>query len=228
MFTMMERLSRSTPRPDDAWYVTNGHQVVGPVGTDLLLRGVLARRVTDDCMVKQPAWTSWRGLRQIREIARLERPAEWDREAAAVPRAARELLRSPADLGEGLLVALEVAASATGAEVGLAHRRRALWFVTSVARGSAVLGELGQVVRSCDPALEAARAGYVVGGAPGGGAAERAIACRLGVESGGGVLMAPFLQGGRLLAVIELGRCDHAFRREDSEKLEDLLALLAS
>jgi hypothetical protein len=225
---MMERLSRSPRHENDAWYVTNGSLVVGPVGTDLLLRGVLSRRVPDDCMVKQPAWTEWRGLRQIREVARLRRSAQWERDTANVPAAARELLRSPADLGEGLLVALEAAAALTGAEVGLAHRLRALWFVTSAARGSALLGELGQVVRACDPALEAARAGYVLGGAPGGGVAERAIACRLGIEPGGGVLMAPLLQGGQLLAMVELGRRDHPFRQEDGEKLESVLQALAS
>src|SRR5438105_385389 len=59
------------------WYVTNGEAVVGPVATDLLLRGITSARIPNDCMVAQENWGSWRALHQIRELSRVARRFTW-------------------------------------------------------------------------------------------------------------------------------------------------------
>jgi len=219
---MMLASQKATVRPKDLWLVTDGTTTVGPVATELLLRGIQHGRVPDDCMVKQAAWSQWRALRHTREIAQLVHP---ERE---IPEDARRLLKSPADLGEGLLVALQVACRMTRASVGLAHRVRGPWFVTSAAYGGATVDELGQLIPSYDPAYELACAGRTVNGTKTGGMAARAILTRLGIRAGGHVLMAPLLQGGGLLGMVELGRQDHPFRTSDRYRLKAVLRALAS
>ena len=219
---MIQCATASTLRPNDLWLVTDGTTTVGPVRTELLLRGIAHGRVPDDCMVKQPTWSAWRALAKTREVARMSRP---ERE---IPEAARSLLVRPTDLGEGMLVALQVACSLTRAKVGLAHRQRGPWFVTSSAYGPGASSELGQLIPSYDPAYELACAGRTVNGVRTGGAAARAILSRLDIRPGGHVLMAPFLQGEQLLGMIELGRQDHPFRTSDRFRLRAVLRTLAS
>jgi len=63
--------TRSGGPASDLWYVTNGQAVVGPVGMELLLRGIHHGRVSDDCYIAQSFWQSWRPLDQVREIRAL-------------------------------------------------------------------------------------------------------------------------------------------------------------
>ena len=69
-----QRLSAAAPA---RWYVTNGDTVVGPVGTDLLLRGITSARIPDDCMVMQESWSEWRNLVEIRELSAIGPVPTW-------------------------------------------------------------------------------------------------------------------------------------------------------
>src|SRR5260370_724918 len=74
--------TKVAPRP--VWYVTNGAVVVGPVGTDLLLRGITSSRIPNDCMVAQRNWGAWRPIAQIRDVARIVRTVSWASADAAL------------------------------------------------------------------------------------------------------------------------------------------------
>jgi hypothetical protein len=213
-----------------SWYVTNGVAVVGPVDTELLLRGIASARISNDCMVKQPSWDSWRALHQIRELARLGRPFSWtedDRELC--PGIPETFVRHARDAGEALLFAMHAAVKATRATAGLVHRMREpfVGLVTSSALGSGVDDQLGQVVPRLDPAFELARRGELLVGALGSASSlgpERAIARRFSACAGEleGVAMVPVFDGGKLLAMIELARADHPFRGADAAVLSKI------
>jgi hypothetical protein len=51
-----------------AWYVSDGLRVVGPVNTDLLLRGVAHGRVDEGYFVWQRPWPAWRTVDSLREV----------------------------------------------------------------------------------------------------------------------------------------------------------------
>ncbi len=46
----------------DEWFVTDGATAVGPVGLDLLARGIAAGKVPADAFVRHVSWSGWRGL----------------------------------------------------------------------------------------------------------------------------------------------------------------------
>src|SRR6185436_11099955 len=71
--------------PAPRWYVSNGETVVGPVETELLVRGITTARIPTDCMVIQESSASWRTLSQIRELSGLARSFSWAPAALAMP-----------------------------------------------------------------------------------------------------------------------------------------------
>jgi hypothetical protein len=207
-----------------SWYVSNGETVVGPVPTELLIRGIASARIPGDCMVMQERWTAWRPVDQIRELSVLDRPFAW---LEAIP---DDVVRDAPDAGEALLLAMQAAVTATHASSGLVHRRREpfVGLVTSSVLGSGLEEQLGQVIPHHDPMLaEAVRGEVVLGGAE--SLALRAAAGRFaGAGESRGLAMVPVFDGGHLLAMIELARSDHPFRAEDSIVLRKLAQLVAA
>jgi hypothetical protein len=55
------------PAALDEWYVTDGAMSVGPVGLDLLTRGIEAGKVPQDGYVRHISWSNWRGLGDLLE-----------------------------------------------------------------------------------------------------------------------------------------------------------------
>jgi hypothetical protein len=205
------------------WYVTNGAAVVGPVNTDLLLRGITSSRIPNDCMVTQEDWKVWRPIDQIRELGRLTRPFSWatdDVFGAGVP---DEMVARAKDAGEALLFALHAAVRATRATAGLVHRARGpfVGLVTSSARGPGVDDQLGQVLPWHDPMLELAQKGEMWIGPVSGAPVERSALRRFSACAAqiAGLAMVPVFDGGKLLAMIELARADHSFRSGDAAVL---------
>jgi hypothetical protein len=135
-----------------------------------------------------------------------------------------DLVCKARDAGEALLLAMHAAVTATRATAALVHRQREpfVGLVTSCAHGSGACEELGQVVPRFDPVLGVARMGRGVLGRPSGGELQQCIArrfdgCARELE---GVAMVPVFDGTRLLAMIEVARADHPFRREDRSILQ--------
>jgi hypothetical protein len=208
------------------WLVSNGTVTVGPVRTELLLRGVMHGRVPSDSMVREVGWQTWREVGQIREVCALKRVLERTMDEPQKPRGFHEGAQSvgeASDLGEALLIALHAAAHATSATVGLAHRvREPLFLPTTSCVFESSPDVLGEVLPWFDPAFALARSGGLVLGPANAGAVERAISARL---SGGaplrGVAMLPITVAGQLCALLELGRSDHPFRLSDAAELGD-------
>ena len=207
---------------NDGWYVKNGERVVGPVGTDLLLRGILHGRVPAGSMVKQQSWTTWRRLSQVREIAGGIGPEL---------RSTAELIGRARDPGEALLLGLHLAVRSTRADVGLVHRffGPSVGFVTCSFHGWALERRCRQELDAHDPVLGVARAGVLVLGGPNDSDVAQVIASRLrcGPFVLRGVAMVPVRCAGRLDAMIEIGRFDHPFREVDAANLRNIANALA-
>ena len=227
----MELSRPVSARPDPlSWLVTNGTVTVGPVRTELLLRGVMHGRVPNDSLVREVGWTEWRAIGQIREVCALKRvlDRQIDEPNPKPPslRESAEALSQAADAGEALLLVLHAVAHATSATVGLGHRlREPLLLPTTSCLYEAPAEALGGVMAWFDHAFVAARAGRAIFGTPDSSDGARAVSRRL--VSGGtlcSVAMIPLMVGGRLSAMLELGRSDHPFRMTDERELLEFAA----
>lgn len=211
--------------PPPLWYVTNGELTVGPVVTGLLMRGVEYGRVPEYCHVR--TWHGdWRTLNSVREIAALnskvgaqglsaDQLAEWGRPAERV-RDEMELAHTVTWLS---LVTV-------GAESAMFHYRgrhgRSL--VTRSVLGPMSSERLGYALPESDPILRSARRGRPVFGPPY-GPIEDALATRFASSKGGSgaVAMIPFFADEELVAMLEVSRPGHAFRRSDLQRAERIV-----
>lgn len=204
------------------WVVSNGEVTIGPVRTELLLRGIRHGRVPDDCQVRAADSDVWRPLHQLREVAALRgHPGS----IQSFQRAAHDLAHAR-DERDVLCSLLHGAAEASCASRGLLHRHRqpVELPVTSYALGG-LDEELGTVIPSRDPAYALARGGQSLIGRPDDGPAERAVAGRLGGQGLSGIVMVPVTYGTEIAAMLELGRDDRPFRIGDVDQLCRLATL---
>jgi hypothetical protein len=224
----------STGAPE--WFVCNGGVTVGPVRTDLLLRGVIHGRVPSSAWVRQTGWQNWRELGKIREVSALTRVLDRRVDEPALEPSSlhesAEAVAHAADAGEALLIALHAAVQATSATVGLAHRiREPLLLPTTSCLFEAPTERLGEVLPWFDPAFALARSGrarlLLGSGEP--GSVQQIVSARLspGVPLAG-LAVLPITVDGRLRAMLELGRSDHPFRANDSAELVDFVEHVAS
>ncbi len=212
------------PNPPE-WFVSNGAVTVGPVRTELLLRGVMHGRVPSDSMVREAGWQTWRNVGQIREVCALKRVLDRTMDEPRVQgfREGAQAVAEATDVGEALLLALHAAAHATSATVGLAHRvREPLLLPTTSCVFECSSDALGEVLPWFDPAFALARSGGLVLGPASAGGVELAISARLANGAAlRGVAMLPIAVNGQLCAMLELGRSDHLFRTSDAAELGD-------
>jgi hypothetical protein len=218
----MQLVLHAKTSPSALWIVSNGEITIGPVRTELLLRGIRHGRVPPDCQVRAAGSDEWRPLAALREVAAL-----WGHPGSVTDfqRAAAEIAKAR-DEREVLLLLLHGAAKATRATRGLLHRQRppVLLPVTSYSIGG-LEDALGSVVAYHDPVYTHALSGQPLLGAPGDGVAERVIADRLGDRTLAGVAMVPVTHGTELAAMLELGREDRGFRLGDADALCRLATL---
>ncbi len=217
------------------WYVTNGSAVVGPVNTNLLLRGISVGRVARECYVAQYSWSNWREQNLIREIRSLRR---WQHSQKVVPgiEPIKQAMRSPRldaaalervqNEDSILSRALELAIVTTRASVGVMHQPKPphIGLVTSYARGPGMGTNLGEVVPWYDEARAMSTSDRALLGDPARDAWARASARRLSNRINrrvSGVALVSIDFGGAR-GLLELGRYDHAFRQSDIAVLEDL------
>src|SRR3954469_23844628 len=97
----------SAPKGAPEWLVCNGGVTVGPVRTDLLLRGVIHGRVPSSAWVRQTGWQNWRELGRIREVSALSRVLERRMDEPASESSSlqdgAETVAQATDVGEALL-----------------------------------------------------------------------------------------------------------------------------
>ena len=221
MFQQPQFFSVLKPNPPPIWYVTNGEVTVGPVLTSLLMRGVDQGKVPESCRVS-PDCGRWRGLDAVREIAARKRPATNGMEALE---AFQELERARARLRDEEELAHQVTRLAmlvTRAESGMLHlRTSARSFATRAVLGPMPAASLNETLPETDLLVRSARLGRPVFGPPY-GPAEDALALRFAASAGGvgGAAMLPIFTGSSLVAMLELSRPGHAFRRGDLQRAE--------
>lgn len=215
----------SSPR----WLVTNGTTTVGPVHTELLLRGYMGGRIPEHCQVREVRWGAWRPLDGIREIGSLKRRLAREVDRPSSLRDAASQLPATSDVGELLGFGLLLAALALDANAGLIHRYRSPVHlpVTSVVFG-APAERLGEILPATDASYMLALRGKGLCGAPYPGTVEGLLAERLQHDGPiASVAMAPVIAAGKLVAILELGRTDHVFRADDADDLAEFAAHLA-
>ena len=218
----MQLVLHAKTSPSALWIVSNGEITIGPVRTELLLRGIRHGRVPPDCQVRAAGSDEWRPLAALREVAALQGLAG---SVTDFQHAAAEIAKAR-DEREVFLHLLQGAAQATRASRGLVHRQRTpvRLPVTSYCVG-ALTDELGSVVSYQDPVYALALNGQSLLGAPEDGHAERVLAERLGAPGLAGVAMVPVTHGTELAAMLELGREDRGFRLSDADALCRLATL---
>jgi hypothetical protein len=209
-------------QPPPLWFVTNGERTVGPVFTGLLIRGVDQGQIPEYCRVTADC-TRWRPLDSVREIAARKRPAASATEAA---QAFRELEQPPErvhDEEELCHQVTRLAMLVTGAESGMFHLRNQAErrLSTRAVLGPMPTARLNDALPEGDLLLRCARLGRPVMGPPY-GRAEDALALRFAESAGGvgGAAMLPIFVGSSLVAMLELSRPGHAFRRSDLQRAE--------
>jgi len=218
----MQLVLHAKTSPSALWVVSNGEVTIGPVRTELLLRGIRHGRVPLDCQVRAAGSDEWRPLAELREVAALSGQAG---SVSDFQRAAAEIAKAR-DEREVFLHLLSGAAQATRASRGLIHRQRTpvRLPVTSYCVGG-LEDQLGGVLSYQDPVYTLALNGQSLLGAPDDGLAERILAERLGDPRLAGVAMVPVTHGTELAAMLELGRDDRHFRLSDADALCRLATL---
>ena len=220
------------PLMTDDWYVTNGDDVVGPVAMNVVLSGIAQGRIATDCRIRQESWAQWRSLDQVREIAALKRGSGsiFDGPRPSVYADMARQLAHAADAGEAMLLAIDGAVQTTGAQVALLHRREhprgAL--VTSCVYGDHAEAWLGATISRDDPVVFAATLGVRVFRDQPSGRTREVIVDRLRrVDAAvSHVVMFPIPVLETLAGVLEMGRTDHPFRRQDLESVQEIVDAL--
>lgn len=215
------------PRPPPLWLVTNGEITVGPVNTDRLVRGVLARKVPETCWVRPSLERGWRPLDEVREVRAIAGCAHPARpQTRADVQTLEALLGLSDEPNDALLLSLELAKKKLGASVAMLHcfegSRGSM--VTRFASGLGADARIGARVSSSDSLVNVARTGRGALGEPSTEHAFQDAANRLGGDAGAvhGVGMVPIVRSSRVLAMLEVGRADHAFRAADFLALRDV------
>jgi hypothetical protein len=195
------------------------------VYTSLLVRGVEEGRVPDYCRVSADSGR-WRKLGSVREIAARQRPAasvQTAAEALSELERPRPRSRDADELSHHLT---RLAMLLTRAECGMLHLRDrgARSFSTRAVVGPISTGYLSEALPEADLVVRAAFLGRAVVGPPY-GPVEDALSFRFAASAGGvgSAAMLPIFVGSSLVAMLELSRPGHAFRRGDLRRAERLV-----
>jgi hypothetical protein len=239
----------------DRWYVSDGATAVGPVGLDLIARGIEEGKVPLESYVRHEAWRVWRPVWELTE-ARVPRAAD---SAAPTPPyrhrrpdadtlmptdditlpgrpvlpdeiAPGDALEGAADMADALHLLLNAAVLHLHADTALLHRTNEQHAVVHYAHGPFARTMIGVETGFTDPVMAIARMGTVIIAEPSPGPAGQALVDRLLLL---GVLcdaatMHPILVSGRLIAVLEVGRKGTALRVSEVVILEQLVDAFVS
>ncbi|MDC0748784.1 GAF domain-containing protein [Polyangium mundeleinium] len=234
----------------DRWYVSDGATAVGPVGIELIARGLEAGKVPLGSYVRHEAWKVWRPLSELAVISvdsAAPTPPYHPRPAETIPGGGcdditqpgrpvfpdevmpQDVLAGASDLDDALLLLFNAAVVRTGADAGLVHVVRPDGAVVLYAHGPFSRDMVGERTSLVDPALAAAAEGNTVVAEPAPGPAGQAVRDRLlslGVACDA-AWMVPVLASGRLAAAIELGRKAPRLRASELAVVEALVDALS-
>lgn len=240
----------NSPGVADRWYVSDGAKAVGPVGLELIARGVEAGKVPLGSYVRHEAWRVWRPLTELAVVSvdsAAPTPPYHPRPPETMPARMDDVtlpgrpvfpdevmpsdaLAGAADLDDALLLMLNAAVLRTHADVALVHVVRQGGAAVLYAHGPFARCVIGEATSLLDPVMAAASEGHTVVAEPSPGPAGSALLDRLlhlGVACEG-ACMFPVLVHGRLVATLEIGRKGPRLRASELSALEALVEALAT
>lgn len=208
---------------DMAFFITDGNVTVGPVGAELLVRGIQAGKVPLEACVWCAGWDQWQKIHEYAAeigvmpteeavVARSKRARVSDLSPLQLPSTdvQRTTLSRAQDLNEAASLFFSFCASATSAECGWVHvysKAAGGAMVTLEGIGPRATFGVGRTIDASDHALRVARDGRTVLSEPIPGVVGSATVARVlatGVPPTS-VLMTPVLCAGQLLVMLELG-----------------------
>jgi len=240
----------------DRWYVSDGATAVGPVALDLIARGIEEGKVPLESYVRHEAWRVWRPVWEVAEVQLPAAPdsaaptppydhrptiADGDMCTDDVTLPGRPLLpeeiapadalEGAADMSDALHLLLNAAVLHLYADAALLHMVNDQYAVVHYAHGPFSRSMIGmETSLTDDPTMAVARMGNVIVAEPSPGPAGRALVERL-LQVGvlcDAATMHPILVGGRLVAVLEIGRKGAQLRASELVILEKLVATFVS
>ncbi len=239
----------------DRWYVSDGATAIGPVGLDLIARGIQEGRVPLESYVRHEAWRVWRPVWEVTDTRipvgadsaaptppyQRHRPSADDlaptddvtlpgRPLLPEELAPADSLEGAADLSDALHLLLNAAVLHLHADAALLHRTSDTGAVVFFAHGPFSRTLIGVETSFNDPVLTVARLGTVIVAEPSPGPAGQALVDRLLLL---GVLcdaatMHPIVVAGRLVAMLEVGRKGQPLRASELVILEKLVDAFVS
>jgi len=241
----------------DRWYVSDGATAVGPVALDLIARGIQEGKVPLESYVRHEAWRVWRPVWEVAEVE-IQIPAAADSAAPTPPYhhrspdtdadmatddvtlpgrpllpeelAPADALEGAADMSDALHLLLNAAVLHLYADAALLHMMNDQYAVVHYAHGPFSRSMIGMETPLTDPAMAVARTGNAIVAEPSPGPAGRALVEQL-LQVGvlcEAATMHPILVGGRLIAVLEVGRKSPQLRASELVILEKLVSTFVS
>ena len=226
----------TTPRatqPPPLWLVTNGDVTVGPISTGHLVQGVTAGKVRPQHYVRDTRNQAWRPVISVREVRALDDQLFKNREhGARVDDLATlsTLIGLSESTRETMLLGLHLAMKRTRSTCGLVHCFDDADKAPITRVGEGVEDGIGRRLSDSDPLTRAALAQHIGLGDPRVDKDFRPAATRLGgeIDAVSGVAMVPLVGERGVMAMMELGRADHAFRMTDAVVLREVMKVVAS
>ena len=242
----------------DRWYVSDGATAVGPVGLDLIARGIQEGKVPLESYVRHEAWRVWRPVWEVTELNSVQPtdsatptpPYQHHSSTFRAPEsftptdditlpgrpllpeeiAPADALEGAADISDALHLLLNAAVLHLRADAALLHRVDDGGAIVHFAHGPFARTMIGFETDSSDPVIDAAHMGRVIMAEPTPGPAGQALVERL-LHVGvqcDCATMQPILVAGRLIAVLEVGRKGPHLRASELVILENLVDAFVS
>ncbi len=230
----------------DRWYVSDGATAVGPVGLELLARGIEEGKVPLESYVRHEAWSVWRPLSEVAVVSipsadsaaptppyrgRMDTlPSTDDITLPGRPLLPEEMtpsdaLDGAADMTDALHLLMNAAVMQLCADAALVFVVQGDEARVHFAHGPFSRAMIGERMKPGDPVLSAASAGSVIMAEPSPGPAGGALLRRmlaLGVVCEAAA-MHPITVRGRLVAILEVGRKTPQLRASELAILERLV-----
>lgn len=255
-FHSFKLLAETAAAGADRWYVSDGATAIGPVGLDLITRGIQEGRVPLGSYVRHEAWRVWRPVCEITDVqvplsidSAAPTPPYHRQEASNVDDfaatddvtlpgrpvlpeeiAPADALEGAADLSDALHLLLNAAVLHLHADVALLHRTQEQGAIVHFAHGPFSRALIGFETAFNDPVMAVARAGNVIIAEPSPGPVGQALIERLlylGVQCDAAT-MQPIMVSGRLVATLEIGRKGPQLRASELVILEKLIEAFVS
>lgn len=247
---LLANMAGTSPSIADRWYLSDGAKAIGPIGLDLIARGLEAGKVPIGSYVRHEAWRVWRPLAELAEVEvdpSIPTPPHHPAHAETIPGHTDDVtmpgrpifpeeivpadaLAGAADIEDALLLCMNAAILRTHADAAIVHILRPEGPAILYAHGPFARTLIGEVMQKNDPALQTAETGRPLIAEPTPGPLGTALLERLlhlGVACEAACLL-PIVVHQRLTAMLELGRVSPRFKASELAAVEALIEALTT